>query len=262
MAKKQDVEQKDSQAEDIDLNLDDVETDDFIQEAKEKAKASRGSQSEEESDITEDLGKEQSDKQQSDSQNEADKEDSSQEQETSQSTKDSEDQTEEQTEDEEEITVSKKEWEDLKKEAQKNLDGWQRALADYHNLQKQSREERERLVSEANENLMRSLMPLLDNFNLALQHLPEDLEGNNWVEGVTYINKQMMEILQDEGLEVVEPEEGTELDPERHEAVKDSETSEDEEEGESNETPKIQKVVQSGYVFHDKVLKPAKVVAK
>jgi len=257
MAKKQDVEQKDSQAEDIDLNLDDIETDDFIQEAKDKAETSRESESEDGTVTEEQNSSEEGEMSQKEETEEtqSDKENSAKEQETSEK-------KQEQTKDEEEITISKQEWEDLKNESQKNLDGWHRALADYHNLQKQAREERERLVSEANENLMRSLMPLLDNFNLALQHLPEDLEGNNWVEGVTYINKQMMEILQDEGLHVVEPEKGTELDPVRHEAVQESDSSEDEKEKDSNETPKIQKVVQPGYVFHDKVLKPAKVVAK
>ena len=277
MEKKQPVQEKESEAEKVDLNLDNMEdSEDFVQQAKQEAQqeteeATGGSQSEDvalnlDEINTDDIN---GDAEEREAAETSDESDTDQQEPTSAPEENGGEQAQEEadTEDEEEeVTVSKQEWKALKQEKEQNEGRWKRALADYENLQKQSREERERLVTEANQNLMRSLIPLLDNFNMALEHVPEDLEDNNWVEGVTYINRQMLEILQDEGLEMLKPQ-GEPFDPEVHEAVEtsngeDTEETDEETEGEETDTPTVKKVVQPGYVFHGKVLKPAKVVVE
>jgi len=287
MAKKQQVEQKDAESEEIDLNLDNMDDgDNFVRQAKQEAQqeteeAAGGSGAEEVAlnldDIdTDDIHGDSEEREaaeaappsygvEEEEENDGDREENEERERTKeQATKDEEDE-DEKNGDDEEITVSKKEWEELQQEKKENLERWRRALADYENLQKQSREERERLVTEANQNLMRSLIPLLDNFSMAIDHVPEDLEDNNWVEGVTYINRQMLDLLKEEGLEVLNPE-GEDFNPELHEAVETSNGAEDTDQDEESKgeegTPKVKEVIQPGYTFHGKVLKPAKVVVE
>jgi len=287
MAKKQQVEQKDAESEEIDLNLDNMDDgDNFVRQAKQEAQqeteeAAGGSGAEEVAlnldDIdTDDIHGDSEEREAAEAappsygveeveENDGEREENEERERTKeQATKDEEDE-DEKNGDDEEITVSKKEWEELQQEKKENLERWRRALADYENLQKQSREERERLVTEANQNLMRSLIPLLDNFSMAIDHVPEDLEDNNWVEGVTYINRQMLDLLKEEGLEVLNPE-GEDFNPELHEAVETSNGAEDTDQDEESKgeegTPKVKEVIQPGYTFHGKVLKPAKVVVE
>lgn len=137
-----------------------------------------------------------------------------------------------------------------REEAQRNLEGWKRAQADYQNLKKVSQEEKQEMVKMANAKLLEELIPIFDNFRLAVTQVPEDLADNAWTQGVGYIYKQLLEALQEEGMEVIDPK-GEEFNPYEHEAVEREEGGEEEN--------KITEVIQVGYKLNDKVIRTARV---
>ncbi len=128
-----------------------------------------------------------------------------------------------------------------------NLAGWQRAQADYQNLKRESDRLRVESIQLANKNLIETLIPVFDNFALALKHLPTELADNTWVQGITYIHKQLQDILLAEGVEIINPL-GQEFNPHIHEAV--------DSEGEGNT---ITEVLQVGYTLHGALIRSARV---
>lgn len=128
--------------------------------------------------------------------------------------------------------------------------GWQRTQADFINFKKQSQEEKAKYCRAANANLIYELLPVLDNFQLAAKHSPEELTNNGWVQGIKQIEKQLEDILLSVGLEKIETV-GQMFDPAIHEAIEHvkSDLPEDE----------ITEEILSGYKFDSDVLRPAKV---
>ena len=149
---------------------------------------------------------------------------------------------------------------ELKKQSDEYLAGWQRAKADYENLEKQLISEKANLIKYANADLILSLLPILDNFEMAQSHKPdvsscgaEDQKLiNQWAEGVQSIYKQLFEIFKQSGLERIKVL-GKSFDPSIMEAV----------EKRSVEGKKDDEVVEEvlpGYHFNNKILRPARVV--
>lgn len=132
--------------------------------------------------------------------------------------------------------------------------GWQRTQADFINYKKQVTEDRAQLIKLANSDLIYDLLPVLDNFKLAANHAPADLENNDWGRGIKQIERQLEIILENEGLKKISTL-GEHFNPEIHEAVEEVES--DKPEG------SIITEVLPGYKFSGQVLRPAKVkVAK
>ncbi|MEX0595174.1 MAG: nucleotide exchange factor GrpE [Candidatus Paceibacterota bacterium] len=142
--------------------------------------------------------------------------------------------------------------EQIKTESVYNLAGWQRAQADYQNLKKESEKARIDSIRLANKSLIENLIPVFDNFALAIKHLPSELQDNNWTQGIVYIHKQLQDILIAEGVEIVDPI-GEVFDPKIHEAV-DSIESED---IETHNT--IIEVLQVGYKLNNILIRSARV---
>lgn len=128
--------------------------------------------------------------------------------------------------------------------------GWQRAQADFLNYKKQAAEDKIKFCQNANANLLCELLPVLDNFQLAAKHIPKNLEGDNWAQGIKQIELQFENILKNEGLERIETV-GKMFDPNLHEAV-------DHIESEKPEDEVVEEVL-SGYVLNGLVLRPARV---
>jgi len=132
--------------------------------------------------------------------------------------------------------------------------GWQRTQADFLNFKKQSADERIRLIESAGSDIVEQLLPVLDHFQLAAKHLPDELKDNNWAIGIKQIEKQFENILFENKLERIESV-GREFNPEFHEAIE--EVDSDQPSG------IITEEILSGYKFAGKVIRPAKVkVAK
>ena len=145
---------------------------------------------------------------------------------------------------------NKKETEELKNKVQELTQGWQRTQADFLNYKKQAAEDRNTLVNSANADLIYQILPVLDNFKLAADHMPKELEENNWAQGIKQVERQLESILQNEGLERIKTL-GEQFDPNLHEAIEHIES----------DKPANEIVIEilPGYIFNDKVLRPAKV---
>jgi len=128
-----------------------------------------------------------------------------------------------------------------------------RAQADYENLKRRMNEEREKLTNYAAENLITGILPVLDNFQRALENQKDC--SDEFVAGVEMIYKQLQDVLKKDGVEEMNPL-GEDFDPNKHEAVMQVESEEYEEN-------KIIEVLRKGYILKDKVIRPAMVkVAK
>jgi len=128
--------------------------------------------------------------------------------------------------------------------------GWQRCQADFTNYRRQTEEDRKKLIKVANFDLIESILPVLDNFQLAAKHVPKELESNNWAIGIKQIEKQLENILENEGLKKIETI-GQQFNPAIHEAI----------EHISSDQPEnvIVEEISSGYQFDGQLVRPAKV---
>ena len=136
--------------------------------------------------------------------------------------------------------------------AQENLAGWQRAQADYQNLQRDSEKKLSEALNFGQSIFLMKLLPALDNLNVGLEHLPEDQKETSWAKGLVQVAKQFDEILTSAGLEKMPSTIGEEFNPELHEAVGHEESEE------TDST--IIKELKAGYRFQGKVIRPALVV--
>ena len=98
-----------------------------------------------------------------------------------------------------------------------------RKLAEFDNFRKRTDRERVEIKRHANEEMLRDLLPVLDNFERALEH-SADSDSGAFREGVEMIAKQLWDTLERQGIEVVDPM-GEPFSPEFHEAVHGSRTA-------------------------------------
>jgi len=138
----------------------------------------------------------------------------------------------------------------LREEAAANLDGWQRARAEFSNYKKRSEAERDQLVFLTGVKLIERLLPVIDDFDRALAHLPDDLHDNGWIEGVRLTGRKLIGLLENEGVSPISVAPGDAFDPALHEAVTHEES---EEFGEGQIIAEVQK----GYRIRDRVLRPS-----
>lgn len=140
--------------------------------------------------------------------------------------------------------------EKVKKEAEENLAGWKRAMADYQNLKKETERERVGAIKLGAQSVIAAILPALDHFNDAVRHIPDNEMEKSWVAGILLIKKELEEVLKQMGIEKMETI-GEHFDPNLHEAV-------GEDNGEKPGT--VLKEMQAGYKYQNEILRPAKVI--
>ncbi|MCK4744532.1 nucleotide exchange factor GrpE [Candidatus Parcubacteria bacterium] len=133
---------------------------------------------------------------------------------------------------------------------------YKRALADYQNLLKQTVKEKEEFAKYANLNLIMEILPIVNNFKISVEHVPEDQKGSAWVQGIIYIKKQLMDILSANGVEEIKTV-GEKFNPEMHEAV---ENNKNEDKKDKDKKGIIIKEITAGYRMRGKVISAAKVI--
>ena len=137
--------------------------------------------------------------------------------------------------------------------AEENYDRLIRLQADYENFRRRTRQEKEEIYKYTSERLINALLPVLDNFELALSAEGDSIES--FKSGVQMIYKQLHDVLAAEGVAQI-PAVGEQFDPLRHEAV----LREDSQEHPDNT---IIQELRRGYYLKDKVIRPSMVkVAK
>ncbi len=127
-----------------------------------------------------------------------------------------------------------------------------RERADAENLRRRHEDQINSLNSLVKANIVGQLLPVIDNFERAIKHIPKDLEGNDYVKGVNAIVKQFEQTLEGMGVERIKTV-GEVFDPNVHEAV--SVDGEGDKEVISDE-------IQIGYKLGDNVLRHATVKVK
>ena len=127
-----------------------------------------------------------------------------------------------------------------------------RLQADFMNYKNRVEKDKENIFSHAKEDLINQLLPILDNFERALDSVEKE---DGFYEGIKMIYEQIVKLLVDNGLKEIQCV-GEVFDPNLHHAVF-MEESEDSEEG------TVLEVIQKGYMLKDKVIRPSMVkVAK
>lgn len=140
----------------------------------------------------------------------------------------------------------------LKREKERDyLAGWKRCQADFENYRRQTELKIPEAALRGRENVIIEVLPVLDNFNLATAHVPEDEKEAGWVVGIMHIKRQLEELLRQQGVSEILAE-GSSFDPTYHESV-------GEIKGDKSQKGRIAEVVQRGYMMGDRVIRPAKV---
>lgn len=136
------------------------------------------------------------------------------------------------------------------KQRDEYLAGWQRAKADFINYKKEEYAHLEDIARYGNEELIRDLITVLDNFDLGLRSLEK---GGPAEKGVYLIRTQIGDILKKRGLAKIELKAGDMFDPSVAEALTEIESAE-------QPPGAIVEVVEPGYRLHGKVLRAARVI--
>ena len=137
-------------------------------------------------------------------------------------------------------------------EAAQYYDRWMRLAAEFDNYKRRSARQFAELVQSANERLVTQLLPVLDNFERALNHEGDDETLESFRKGVEMIFGQLHDVLKAEGLKSFDSV-GKPFDPNIHDAIMQMESEE-------HESGTVMEEVQKGYTLGDKVLRHTKVV--
>lgn len=123
-----------------------------------------------------------------------------------------------------------------------------RCMADMQNFKRRAEEDKMRFVKFANAELLKEILPIIDNFDRGCQQIPEHLKDDAWTKGVVHTHDDLMKALEKIGVKRMVTV-GQILDPTKHEAVLSGFGKKDE----------IIEELEPGYVYNEETLKPAKV---
>ena len=139
----------------------------------------------------------------------------------------------------------------LKQEKDKFL----RLFAEFENYKRRTSKERIALFSTASEDVIKTLLPILDDFERALNHIEDgDKSQEGLLEGVSLIHQKLVSTLEKKDLKVMDIEKGTPFNADNHEAVTQIPAPTEDLKG------KVVDVVQKGYTLGDKIIRFPKVV--
>ena len=154
-------------------------------------------------------------------------------------------------------SITAEQLEELKQRATKGDENWERLLrttADFDNFKKRAARERQDAIKYANESLLQKLVPILDNFDMAMSAVQATPgQGTESLQtGVGMIFQQLKSALAEAGLEEVDAT-GKAFDPNLHEAVSQAET---------DKVPEghVVQQLRKGYKLRERLIRPASVV--
>jgi len=150
-----------------------------------------------------------------------------------------------------EIEELKKQLEEKEKEVKEHYDRLLRMAADLENYKKRAVKEREEWTKFANEDLMKAILPFIDNLERAINHAEKVADTGVMIEGVRLTLQQILQTLNRFGLAPFESV-GKAFDPARHEAMLVVESDQ-------HEPNQVVEEFQKGYLLNDRLLRPATV---
>ncbi len=127
-----------------------------------------------------------------------------------------------------------------------------RVQADFRNAQKRLEQEKLQSIQFANAKLIKSLLPVIDNFERGLEVDPAKTDLPALLKGMQMVHDQLMKALAQENVETIAPEPGTPFDPNRHEALM-------QQPDDRYAEPTVTQLFQKGYSLYGRVLRPAQV---
>jgi molecular chaperone GrpE len=127
------------------------------------------------------------------------------------------------------------------------------AVAEGQNMRKRLETEKEQAVQYANQSLIKTLIPMIDNFERALAVDPAKVDGATILKGLQIVHDQMLKELEKQNVEVIDPQPGSPFDPNRHEALMQKE--------DPNLKPgAVAQALSRGYALKGRTLRPAGVI--
>ena len=139
---------------------------------------------------------------------------------------------------------------EITRERDEYLAALQRERAEFMNFKRRTSEEREAMLGLAAEALIRKVLALADDFDLAVEHRPETGVDEAWVEGIAAIDRKLRALLESEGVSAIDAAPGTRFDPREHEAVANVS-------GTGRPGGEIVDELRRGYRLRDRVIRPA-----
>jgi molecular chaperone GrpE len=126
----------------------------------------------------------------------------------------------------------------------------QRERAEFLNFKRRPAEERQRDLGLAAEDLIRKVLALADDFDLAIERRPDGIAADPWFEGVAAIDRKLRTLLESEGVSPIVADPGTPFDPREHEAIVNVP-------GSGRADGEIVEQIRRGYRLRDRVIRPA-----
>jgi molecular chaperone GrpE len=145
-----------------------------------------------------------------------------------------------------EVEALKKQLEETEAKVSEFKDSWLRSQAEFQNYKKRIERDNELVKFAMKGDIVKKILPVLDDLERALQNRPAD---DLWANGIELVVRKFQNIVESEGVKRIEAE-GAEFDPNFHEAIS-NEPSEEVESGH------VIAVVQNGYVIGERVIRPA-----
>lgn len=138
----------------------------------------------------------------------------------------------------------------LQAQVEEYKDQWLRSVAEFKNYKRRAEAERLELRRSASAGLILKLLPIIDDFERAIENIPLEIQQHPWWSGTQLITQKLKALLESEGVTPIQAL-GQEFDPNLHDAVMYEEAP-----GQDN---KVTAELQTGYMLHDRVLRPTMV---
>ena len=139
----------------------------------------------------------------------------------------------------------------LEQEASSLRDQYLRAAADLKNFKRRTEEDRGNLIRNATAGLIMKVLPVVDDLDLAMQHVPAEIAGTPWFNGLQGVQRKLQTVLETEGVKPIEAQ-GQRFDPNFHDAVMHEDAGAD-------QAGKVTADLRKGYTLHDRVIRPTMV---
>ena len=133
-------------------------------------------------------------------------------------------------------------------------DKYKRLLAEFDNFRKRSEKESAMMIDIGASMILTKILPIVDNFERAINSVPEEIKDNSFVDGVDKIYKQMLKTFEELGVKPIEAV-GKPFDANHHNAVMTDESAE-------GEVDTVVEELQKGYMYKDQVLRHSMVKVK
>ena len=140
----------------------------------------------------------------------------------------------------------------LRDERDTYYDRWVRSRADAENMRKRLQGEFDQRVQYANQSLIKSLLPVIDNFERALAQDASKVDAAAILKGMQIVHDQWLSVLKQQNVEEIAPAPGTPFDPTRHEALMQQDAPQ-------YKGPTVTQLLQKGYSLQGRTVRPAQV---